>query len=254
MHVVVIHGWSEGSAELPQAISAAAGITLFEVRQRMIGGGPAVLASFGEQHRARSLAAALNQSGVATLVIDSELVRSGIGHFVVRRFELGDSSLRIESVDGVTSEIAYGGVDLMLSGTRIVGQAELKTINERKFSLGRTILAGGIPLTKKVSRQEEVTSEERTKVLYLFSGDRPQAVFRQSGMTYDGFGTAMKMSQELNFAHLSSELRRLIPKALYDDRLVNRLGQVKLLGPAQSIEAGLDLAAEILGRSLLRRS
>jgi hypothetical protein len=71
-------------------------------------------------------------------------------------------------------------------------------------------------------------------------------------MSYDGFGAGMKMSQELNFSHLISELRRLTSVAVYDDRLVNRLGQVRLLGPAQGLDAGLDLAAEIL-RQCLRR-
>jgi hypothetical protein len=72
-------------------------------------------------------------------------------------------------------------------------------------------------------------------------------------MVYDGFGAAMKLSRELNFAYLKSELRRLCPEAVYDDRLLNRLGQVRLLGPALNPESSLDLAFEILARSLQRR-
>jgi hypothetical protein len=185
-------------------------------------------------------------------VVDADLVAEGARPFAVRRFELGERSLRLESVDGRHDEIDYAEIDLLVPGTRICGQTELKTITERKFSLGKTLLSGGIPLTKTVSRQEEVTSEERTRTLYLFAGSRPQVVFRQSGMSYDGFGAGMKMSQELNFSHLISELRRLTSVAVYDDRLVNRLGQVRLLGPAQGLDAGLDLAAEIL-RQCLRR-
>jgi hypothetical protein len=249
MHVVVIHRWKDESAELVQAMSLVLGITAFEVQQRLIGGGPSVVACFGEAGRAGALAAQLGQLGMASFVVDADQVRSGSGHFVVRRFELGESSLRAESVNGVTSQVGYGEVDLLLPGTRISEQSESKTVTERKFSLGRTVLSGGIPLTKTVSRQEEVTSEERTKYLYLLAGTR-QLIFRQSGMSYEGFGAAMKLSRELNFAYLTSELRRLSPKAAYDDRLVNRLGQVRLLGPAQNAEAGLDLAAEILGRSL----
>ena len=252
MHVVVIHGWQEETAELVQALAVALGITAFEARQRLIGGGPSVVASFADQHLAQALAAKLNQAGIATLVVDATAVRSGAGHFVVRRFEPGEMALRIEAVDGQTAEIPYGEIELLLPGTRISGQTELKTVTERKFSLGKTILSGGIPVSTKVSRQEEVTTEERTKFLYLYAGNRPQVVFSQSGMTYEGFGAAMKMSQELNFAFLISELRRLSPGAGYDDRLLNRLGQVRLLGPAQNPETNLDLAAEILARSLRR--
>jgi hypothetical protein len=252
MHVVVIHGWQEETAELVQALAVALGFTVFEARQRLIGGGPAVVASFADPHQAEALAAKLNQGGIATLVVDAAAVRSGTGHFVVRRFELGKRSLRTEAVDGQSTEIPYGEIDLLLPGTRIAGQTESKTVTERKFSLGKTILSGGIPVTKKIARQEEVTTEERTKFLYLYAGSCPQVVFSQSGMTYEGFGAAMKMSQELNFAFLTSELRRLCPDAGYDDRLLNRLGQIRLLGPAQNPETNLDLAAEILARSLRR--
>jgi hypothetical protein len=252
MHVVVIHRWRDETAELTQSLAAALGITVYEARQRLIGGGPSVVASFADPNQARALAAKLNQGGLATLVVDAAPVRSGTGHFVVRRFEMGEKSLRIEAVDGRSAEVPYAEIELILAGTRIGEQTELKTITERKFSLGGTILTGGLPVSKKVSRQEEVTTEERTRFLYLYAGSRPQVVFRQSGMSYDGFGAAMKMSQELNFAFLTSELRRLSPHAIYDDRLLNRLGQVRLLGPAQNPENNLDLAAEILAQSLRR--
>jgi hypothetical protein len=252
MHLVVIYGWQEEENGLAQVIASALGITVFEARQRMIGGGPAVLASYADPQRAQDLAAALGQGGASTLVVDAGQLRSGGCHLTARRFELGERSLKVEAVDGNLIEIAYVEIDLLLSGIRISGQTESKTITERKMSLGRTLLSGGIPLSKTVTRQEEVTSEERTRCLYLFAGGRPPLVFRQSGLAYDGLGAAMKMSQELNFNHLVSELRRLGVNARYDERLANRQGQVRILGPAQHAEGGVDLAAEILGRSLLR--
>jgi len=250
MQVVVIHGWTGEGAELAPAIAAALGNTVFEVRQRMIGGGPAVVASFAEPQRARELASRLSQAGVAALVVDGALVRGEPGHFAVRRFELAQGALRIEAADGRRAELPYGEISLLLPGISICGQTELKTVSERKFSLGRTLLSGGIPLNKTVTRQEEVTTEQRTRLLYLCAPGRPQIAFRQSGMSYDGLGAAMKLSQELNFSFLISELRRLANGARYDDRLVNRLGQVRLLGPAHGTDADLRLAAEILGRCL----
>jgi hypothetical protein len=252
MHVVVIQGWRDESAQLVQAIAFASGITAYEVRQRMIGGGPALLASFAGEEPARALSMKLNGAGVGAFSVDTAKLRGAPGQFAVRRFELGERSLHLEAVDGVSAEIPYGEIELLLPGTRISGQTGSKTVTERKFSLGRTVLSGGIPLTKTVSRQEVVTTEERTKCLYLFARQRPQVIFRQSGMSYDGFGVAMKLSQELNFAFLTGELRRLCRAAAFDERLATRLGQARLLGPAQSFESALDLAAEILGRSLRR--
>jgi len=252
MHVVAICSWKEETSELVQALATALGITVFEARPRMIGNGPAVVASFADPQAAQALAKKLNQSGIATLVVDATAVLSRAGHFIVRRFELNEWSMRIESNDGQREDIPYVEIDLLLPATNIVGVSETKTVVERKFSIGKTVLSGGIPMTKKIEHREEVTSEERRKVLYLYAGNRSPVVFSQDGMTYDGLGAAMKLSRELNFSHLMSELRRFCPGAGYDDRLLNRIGQVRLLGPALNPETNLDLAAEILARSLRR--
>jgi hypothetical protein len=252
MHVVAICGWKEESAELVEALAAALGITVYEARPRMIGGGPSVVASFADPELALALAKKLNQSGIATLILDAAAVRSSADYFIVRRFELNEWSMRIETSDGHWAEIPYTEIDLLLPGTSIVGSSETKTVTERKLSIGKTVLSGGIPMTRKVEHQEEAASEERRKVLYLYAGKRSPVFFSQNGMTYDGLGSAMKLSRELNFTHLINELRRFCPEAVYDDRLLNRIGQVRLLGPALNPETNLDLAADILARSLRR--
>lgn len=253
MHVVAICNWKEESAELAQALASALGITVYEARPRMFGNGPAVVASFADPQQAQELAGKLNQSGLRTLIIDATALRSSAGYFIVRRFEFEQRSISIESSDGQRTEIPYDEIDLLLPCTSIIGVSEQKIVTERKLSLGKTILSGGIPMTTKVERQEAVTSEERTKVLYLYAGKRSPIIFRQDGMTFDGFGDAMKLSRELNFVHLTSELRRLCPGAVYDDRLLSQMGQVRLLGPGLNSETNLNLAVQVLAMSLRQR-
>ena len=251
MHVVVMYGWKEETTELTQAISRALGITVYEVRQRMIGGSPIVVASFADPQQAMVLVKKLNQNKIATLVVDATEVRSRAGHFIVRRFELNKSSLSIETGDRQRAEIPYQEIDVLLPGMSFVKYSETRTVTERKFSLGKTIIAGGIPMSKKVELQKDVATVKQSMVLYLYVGKRQQpVVFSQNGMTYDGLGAAMKISGELNFTTLISELHRLSTKAAYDDRLLQRIGQVRLLGSTLDPETNLDLAAEILARSL----
>lgn len=45
-------------------------------------------------------------------------------------------------------------------------------------------------------------------------------------------------------------VRRLAAQARYDDRLLQRAGQARMLGPALNPESHLDLACEILARTL----
>jgi hypothetical protein len=252
MHVVVIHNWKAETPELAQALCAALNITPYEVRQRLGGSGPAVAAHFADQSQAQGLAKQLNQAGIATLIVDAEERGQG-GPFIVRRFELGDTALRIEQTDRQAQEIPYGEVDLLLPAASIVAYTEKKTVTGRKFSLGKTIMAGGIPMSKRVERQEEATAEERGKVLYLYAGNRQPMVFSQNGLIYDGLGKAMQLTRELNFGYLVGELRRRCSQAVYDERLHNRAGLVRLLGPALDPETHLELAVEILARTLQRR-
>jgi len=252
MHIVAICHWKDESAELVQALASALGVTAYEARPRMFGNGPAVVASFADPERAHNLARKLDQSGFTALVFDATAVRSRAGHVIVRRFELKKWSMSIEAGDGQQTDIPYDEVDLLLPCMSIVGILETKTVTDRKLSIGKTILSGGLPVTRKVEYQEEVSTEERTRLLYAYAGRRA-AIFSQNGVTFDGLGDAMKMSRELNFAHLTNELRRLCPGALYDDRLLNQAGQTRLLGPGLNSETNLSLAVEVLALGLRQR-
>jgi len=249
--VVAIYGWREETPELAQALAGALGIMVFEARQRLIGGGPSVVASFADQQQARELAEKVSRGGIKALIVDAATVRLRDGFFIVRRFMFEDRVLKIEAHNGQQETFTYAEMELFITGLSVVGFSETKTIVEKKFSMGKTLLAGGIPMTKKVERQEEVFSEESEQILYLYAHDRPTAVFRLNGMNYDGFGAEMKLSRKLNFSHLITQLRLHAPGAAFDDRLLNRSSQVRLLGSAQGHGASLDLAAEILAQCLL---
>src|SRR4030042_5001433 len=112
VHVVVIYNWKEETTELDQAIAGALGITVYEVRQRMIGGSPIVVATFADPQQALVLVKKLNQNKIATLVVDDKEVRDKAGYIIVRRFELNESSLRIETGDMQRKEIPYGEIDM----------------------------------------------------------------------------------------------------------------------------------------------
>lgn len=251
MFVVAIYGWREETPEMAQVLAGALGIMAFEARQRLIGGGPAVVASFAEQQQARELAEKVTRSGIKALIVDAAPVRLRDCFVSVRRFEFAERGLKIESDSGQQETRPYAEMELLLTGTSVVGVSETKTVVEKKFSLGKTLLSGGLSMTKKVERQEEVSSEESDQLLYLYGHDRPAAVFSLNSLNYDGFGTEMKLSRNLNFAHLVSQLRLHAPAAVFDDRLLSRISQTRLLGSVQGRGASLDLAAEILARCLL---
>ena len=251
MHIVAVHGWQKDEAVVAKTIADKLGTVVFDARQKISGGGPAVLASFADHRQAETLAANLSQDGVPALVIDTAVVRARVPAFHVRRFELGPQTLRLESFDSETSAIDYPAIDLLLVATCSSGQTQtVDTVTERKFSLGKTLLAGGVPMTKEVKREKTVNIEARDETLWLYAHERALVIFDRSAINYSGLGEAMQLTRDLNFAHLKNELRRLSPQAVYDDRLLRRAALIRLLGPALSPETDLDLAFEILARSL----
>jgi hypothetical protein len=253
VHLVVINDWKEETAESVQEISRVLGKTAFEVQQRMICGSPVVLASFADPQQAMTLAKRVNQTGIAAIVVDVTEFRRRTGSIIVRHFKLNESSLHIESSDKRSAEIPYEKIDILLPASDSVHHSEIKTTTERKFSIGKTLLTGGVPMFKTVKHQQEVSSGKINKVLYLYAAGRLQPViFKQDSIDFKGLGEDMQISTELNFTYLINELHRLAPGAAYDDRLIRRAGQVRLLGPTLNPETNMDLAVEILVRNLRR--
>ena len=100
MHIVAVHNWQKDEAEVAKTIAETMGTVVFEARQKISGGGPAVLASFADATQAEALTASLSQNGIPALVIDTEVVRNSNQPLRVRRFVLEPQALQIESFDG----------------------------------------------------------------------------------------------------------------------------------------------------------
>jgi hypothetical protein len=255
MHLVAVSGWQKEEVAVAKTIADTMGTLVFEAQQKISGGGPAVLTSFADPHQAETMAARLSQDGVPAFVIDTAAVRSRNQALHVRRFVLDSQVLQLELFDGNNCDIDYGKIALLLIATCNSGQSQTtETETKRKFSLGKTLLAGGVPMTKKVKSETTATVEKRDETLWMYTQEGAKVIFDRAAMSYDGLGDAMQFTRDLNFVHLKNQLRWLAPQASYDDRLLKRAVLVRLLGSVFNPETDLDLAFEILARSLREKS
>ncbi len=251
MYIVAVHGWQTEEAAAAKVIAEVLGILVFEARQKIAGGSPTVLVSFADPEQAKMVALKLTRSGVPARMIDTQAVRSNSQPVRITHFELGSQSLRVRSAEGESFTLEYASMALLLVAISSSGQlTTMATGTKRKFSLGKTLLAGGLPMTKKVKTEVRQTTEERDKVLWLYSRERRRLLFERAALDFTGLGEAMQLSRDLNFTHLENELRRLAARAIYDDRLLRRAGLTQLLGQPLNPETDLDLAFEILARAL----
>jgi len=251
MFVVAIYGWKEETSELAQSLAGFLGVIAFEVRQRLIGGGPSVIASFSDLQQAKELAGKINRIGIDAIIVDAAAEHMRSEFFIASRFEFTGSGLQIESHNDRQEMLPYADVNLLLLGTNVFSNRKTKKVEEKQFDINRAAFTHGLVRTKTVYREKEVSSEQSEQVLYLFARGRLPVVFSLNGTSYDGFGAEMKSSRILNFSHLVSQLRLHAPGATFDDRLLNKFNQTRLLGSTLGPAATLDLAAVILSRFLL---
>ena len=250
MYIVAAHSWKQPEEETAKNISNIMDILLYESRQKISNGGPAILTSFADPNQAEDLASRLSQVGVPALVVDPvETRREQPLH--VSHFTIGPRSLQVETDDGEHYEIDYELIELLIVAMCNSGITQTTAvIKERKFSFGKTLLAGGLPMSKTVKREMIVDIIERDKAIWIYARGHKTMIFNRGRLNYEGLGETMQLTRNLNFKHLKTELRRLAPQAGYDDRLLRRAEQVQLLGPNLDPDFDLDLAFDILARCL----
>lgn len=251
MNLVIIHSWQD-DANAASAVSEVLGILLYEARQKIVGGGPVMIKSFADGYEAEQTAKNVSNHGLANFVLDVELLRRTQTPFKVARFVWQEQLLYVENAQGERHSIDDSKIDLLIAAIGSSGRIEITdTVTERKFSVGRTLMMGGIPMTKKVSHNETRSVEERNETLWLYGANIPPLLFDLASMKYDGLGADLQPSRTANFATLKKTLRKRSPQAIYDERLLRRAAQVHLLGRTIDPETNLDLSCAILAKSLL---
>jgi hypothetical protein len=252
MHIVAIHDLNEDRETLAKALASDLGVTMYEAgaRLRLPGKGPLTVAVFAEEAPAAGLLEKLRATGFKASILTAGEIETEGRALIVRRFSLGGDGLDVTTEKGDGGSIAFQEIDLILRGTAIVSGVTTETVQNRSISLGSAVLSGGMKITKTTKNVRETTTEERQGFVNLYAGDRSPLVFRENALVYDSLGPALKPSRAANFTYLIAELRRHCPDALYDERLLNRAGQMTVLGPLLNPEEHIIVATALLHKVL----
>ena len=252
MFALAIHRVELPIEEATKIIAGALRLTLYEARQMAIvaSPGPVVAATFLDERTARARADDLSRSGIPALVVGDDDFIGASKRFLVRRFELAQTELVVESRAGQTRTVAYAEIDLLLRGISVTSYPVSEVETSRKPSVGRAMLTGGLVLTKKVETVRKGTASKRSGFLYVHTPGAQPIELNENELQYDGLGAEMKPTGALNFAHLCRELEHRSGNAISDERLLKRVRQVQLLGPKLSPEDFLDVATTLLAMAL----
>jgi hypothetical protein len=255
VNVIAIHYAPGGGEALSGALAEALDKTAYEVRARLSDpeGGPAVVARYGEIEPAWACAGRLRANGISPILLTAEDLETDARRFLVRSFELGGQGITATSRRGDTTEVPYQSLDLFLRGVRVDERTDLKTTEQRKFSLSRALVTQGLMMTKTVRKTDKVTSVEREEFFHLYADGRPPLVFRSGALDYRSFGPALQPSVQANLTQLVEEMRQAFPHARYSERLANRQSRARILGPGLT-DDHLDVAISLLARVLQAKS
>jgi hypothetical protein len=205
-------------AALPESASAMAeaaalcGLTPMEARTRCAGLLPRVLVRQADEAEARRLTAL----GFRAFAADPRQVLGDAQRVLARDLEWTATGLAVTDGRGGRHDCPAGSIVLVQPGFRSSSQTERVKSTERKFSMGRALISGGLSLTKTVvTVSDQVTSSREPFLLVTRTEGLPALILYESRLNYQGLGAALQPSRILNFRTVQEHLRGLGPM---DDR------------------------------------
>lgn len=247
-----------GPAEREGEVAALApllGIGAYELRLALAQPPPIVLATT-ELDRAKQLVGLLRGRGHGAVACDAASVLSSDELPNAKEFRFEPEALVVEAPANGRVSLRYSDILLVAEATHAREEEKSAERTEKKLSLARSVLTGGLVNTKTKTTSTRQSSEERERVLYVIHGSGSGHVLLcEHRLRYTGLGPALERTVGENFATLRRFLLERAPHALFDDRLAkNRraANTVQITGTTQqksltsSNASATDLAVHLL--------
>jgi hypothetical protein len=237
MHVVALTRWGPPlEQELPD-LAAHVGVLAFDLRQRLAGGLPAVFATVGDEAEANGHVQFLRARGHGAVLCDMDVVPPPEDQLVPSHFELTPTAVCGSLAGNRRFDLPYAEIFAMVQVASVTSAEQTKTTQEKKLSLGRAVVTGGLVMRKKVDRIDKKMTTEQEQMLYMFCRGEPSPyVWKERALHYEGLGDARKLTTIENFTTLIGQLQARAPHAFYDRRLLTqkrRAGITSLAGGAK---------------------
>lgn len=221
-----------------QALAPLLGMGAYELRVALAGGMPLVLATTTDAARAKEILVALRGRGHGAVACDDASVEGSDAMVSPRGFSLRPHAFVGELAGGGQAELAWSDLLAMFVATHLRSEATTTEASQKKFSMGRAALTGGLVMSKTTTKTAHRAAEEREPVLYLVHRQgHGHFLLAESRLRYGGLGERRGPAAHDNFRILIELLRERAPHALFDDRLLTQkraAGSLSVSGAAKS--------------------
>lgn len=243
MFLAVVH-----APDAPDALQRAALVTgqaLADVRRRLAGVFPRVLAADADVDAIARMQRELHALGFLTVAFDPLRVPGDDARLIARGLEIVDGELVIVTGTGVETRhyVPVEAVRLLQRAHRGAPPVAVTT-SERKFSGGRALLSGGLIPTKRVEKTVTVAGDPPGELLLLQRDDSgPEVILYERRLSYRFLGPRLGPLSRANFETTIALVRAAVPDAPLDDR-VSRPGFVG--GAPPCARDPLDVALHLI--------
>ena len=219
MDVVALMALASSVEDEAPRLAADLGATAYETALLLRSPSPVPLLRTEDRARALDLLAKLRARGHDAVACDASAVVAADAMMPVRSFRLDDDAFVVTSGNESVS-VPWTDLRALVRAIHRTSSQHLEKSAEKKLSLGRAAMSGGVIMTKTVTKSAKHTVEEREQVLYLFRQSGSPLLAALSRARYDGLGPELRPSQIENWNTLLRTVRARAPQAIYDERLL----------------------------------
>lgn len=251
MDVVALMALASSVEDEAPRLAADLGSTAYEAALLLRSPSPVPLLRTEDRARALDLLAKLRARGHDAVACDASAVVSADAMMPVRSFRLDDDAFVVTAANESVS-VPWTDLRALVRAIHRTSSQHVEKSAEKKLSLGRAAMSGGVMMTRTVTKAAKHTVEEREQVLYVFRQSGSPLLAALSRARYDGLGADLRPSQIENWNTLIRTVRARAPQALYDERLLApRPGLDRpTAGSAGTVSAsssdGIDLLAHLI--------
>jgi hypothetical protein len=196
----------------------------YSTRLLLSGKMPRLLIHYHSLAEAESTVRLLTGMGLVAFVCSDAFLRTPFpAAFRPRALDPAAGEIVFRDSSGVLKTVMKKDVILILKGKKQNIVEAVTTTTKMKFSMGKTLMTGGIPMwsKEKVKTAGNSVQTEYFARLYGRVSPEPLVDLMQQNLDYGFLKEKLTSSSTINFSTVINELRLMFSGAFFDDRLAS---------------------------------
>ncbi len=232
--------------DLLKKAASLIGKEITDTRLLFAGEIPRIIASYPDTNTAEAAARSLRDEGLVAFVCRDSELRNPAGGFVAHTMKSGGKEVIFGDRRGGEFRFEADGAFLIIRGRMPTVAEEKVSTSKMKLNVTATVLAGGIPIMRRVTKEStrgSIQAEDFLRIYDRKSTD-PSVEMFQGHIDYSFLGPELAPSAPENFKLVVTKLRQWFPAAIFDERLIRRYKpDIPAASPGEALDINCKLIA-----------